>query len=73
MGNLIAYTFHGEVEMDNKLIENAIRPLALGRKNYLFAGTDESAQRATMVYSLFATSKLQGMNLCLQVAEQAGI
>ncbi|MBK6545228.1 MAG: IS66 family transposase [Saprospiraceae bacterium] len=70
---LIAYTFHAEVEMDHNFIENAIRPLALGMKNYLFAGTDESAQRATMVYSLFATSKLQGMNLCLQVAEQAGI
>jgi len=59
---LLAYTFHGEVEIDNNLIENAIRPLALGRKNYLFAGSDESAERAAMAYSLFATCKLHGIN-----------
>ncbi len=59
---LQAYTVHGEVEIDNNLIENAIRPLALGRKNYLFAGSDESAQRSAMVYSLFATCKLHDIN-----------
>lgn len=59
---LLAYAFHGEVEIDNNLIENAIRPLALGRKNYLFAGSDESAERAAIVYSLFATCKLHGIN-----------
>jgi transposase len=59
---LLAYTFHGEVEIDNNLIENSIRPLALGRKNYLFAGSHESAQRAAMVYSLFATCKLHSIN-----------
>ena len=59
---LLAYTIHGEVEIDNNLIENAIRPLALGRKNYLFAGSDESAERAAMVYSLFATCKLHDIN-----------
>ncbi|MBK9108639.1 MAG: transposase [Saprospiraceae bacterium] len=42
---LLAYTVHGEVEIDNNLIENTIRPLALGRKNYLFAGSEEFAQR----------------------------
>jgi transposase len=59
---LLTYTFHGEVEIENKLIENAIRPLALGRKNYLFAGSDDSAQRAAIVYSLFATCRLHRIN-----------
>lgn len=59
---LLAYTVHSEVEIDNNLIENAIRPLALGRKNYLFAGSEESAHRSAMVYSLFATCKLHDIN-----------
>ena len=59
---LLAYTFHGEVEIDNNLVENSIRPLALGRKNFMFAGSDESAQRAAISYSLFATCKLHGIN-----------
>ncbi|MBV6472820.1 MAG: hypothetical protein JPMHGGIA_01081 [Saprospiraceae bacterium] len=59
---LLAYIYHGEGEIDNNLIENSIRPLALGRKNYLFAGSDDSAQRAAMVYSLFATCQLHDIN-----------
>jgi len=54
---LIYYASDGEVEIDNNLVENAIRPVALGRKNYLFAGSHEAAQRAAMVYSLLATCK----------------
>ncbi|MBX7177030.1 MAG: transposase, partial [Saprospiraceae bacterium] len=56
------YIDHGEVEIDNNLIENKIRPIALGRKNYLFAGSHDSAQRAAMIYSLFATCKLHNIN-----------
>ena len=59
---LLRYTFHGEVEIDNNLVENSIRPLALGRNNYMFAGSHESAQRAAIAYSLFATCKLHGIN-----------
>jgi transposase len=47
------------LEIDNNLIENKIRPLALGRKNYLFAGNHKSAQRIAMMYSFFATCKAQ--------------
>jgi transposase len=47
------YTNDGKYEIDNNLIENAIRPLALGRKNYLFAGSHKAAQRAAMFYSFF--------------------
>jgi len=55
---LKAYINGGEYEIDNNLIENAIRPLALGRKNYLFAGSHKAAQHAAMFYSFFATCKI---------------
>jgi transposase len=54
---LCIYAQHGHLEIDNNPVENAIRPVALGRKNYLFAGSHEAAQRAAMVYSLMATCK----------------
>lgn len=41
--NLLAYLYDGHLEIDNNLVENAIRPLALGRKNYLFAGSHDAA------------------------------
>ena len=58
---LVRYVEYGQVEIDNNLVENAIRPLALGRKNYLFAGSHEGARRAAMLYSLLATAKLHGI------------
>ena len=54
---LEAYTRDGRLEIDNNLVENAIRPVALGRKNYLFAGSHEGAKRAAIIYSLVATAK----------------
>lgn len=54
---LKSYTDDGRFEIDNNMIENTIRPLALGRKNYLFAGSHKSAQRIAMMYSFFATCK----------------
>jgi transposase len=62
MDNMKFYTLHGELQIDNNLIENAIRPVALGRKNYLFAGTHDTAQNAAMIYSLFATCKKHEVN-----------
>lgn len=59
---LSGYLHDGTLEVDNNLVENAIRPLALGRKNYLFAGSHKAAQRAAMVYSLLGTCKLHGVN-----------
>jgi len=58
---LIRYADDGRYEIDNNLIENSIRPLALGRKNYLFAGSHQSAQRAAMMYSFFGTCKLNNI------------
>ena len=51
-----------DIQLDNNLIENKIRPLALGRKNYLFAGNHRSAQRIAMMYSFFATCKAKNIN-----------
>ena len=50
------------LRLDNNLIENTIRPLALGRKNYLFAGSHKGAERIAMVYSLTATCKAHQVN-----------
>ena len=68
IGGAIAYTLHlwprliryiedGRYQIDNNLIENSIRPIAIGRKNYLFAGSHEAAQRAAMIYSFVGTCK----------------
>ena len=52
----------GRIKLDNNLIENSIRPLALGRKNYLFAGSHQAARRAAMMYSFFASCRRLGVN-----------
>jgi len=59
---LSAYLYDGTLEIDNNLIENAIRTLALGRKNYLFAGSHEAARRAAAIYSFFAMCKKEEVN-----------
>ena len=72
MGKALAYTYallprlgryvlDGRYHIDNNGIENAIRPLALGRKNYLFAGNHEAAVRGAIVYSLFSSCKAAGI------------
>ena len=58
---LMLYTTDGKLEIDNNLVENSIRPIAIGRKNYLFAGSHEAAQNAAMFYSLLGTCKLKGI------------
>jgi len=50
------------LQLDNNLIENAIRPVALRCKNFLFAGPHDTAQNAAMIYSLFATCKKHEVN-----------
>ena len=52
----------GRLLIDNNHIENRIRPLALGRKNYLFAGSHQAAQRTAMMYSFMASCKEHGIN-----------
>jgi hypothetical protein len=58
---LSRYTENGMLNIDNNPVENSIRPVALGRKNYLFAGSHEAAKRSSMLYSLFGTCKLHGI------------
>lgn len=60
--NLSAYLYDGNLQIDNNLVENVIRPVALGRKNYLFAGSHDAAQRAAMMYTFFANCKKNDVN-----------
>ena len=55
------YVTNGRVEIDNNLVENTIRPVALGRKNYLFAGSHDGAKRAAIIYTLVAMAKRHGV------------
>ncbi|MFN9492335.1 MAG: transposase [Sphingobacteriales bacterium] len=59
---LVIYTTDGRLNIDNNPVENSIRAVALGRKNYLFAGFHEAAQRSAMLYSLLGTCKLHVIN-----------
>ena len=59
---LIRYIDDGRYQIDNNLIENSIRPVAIGKKNYMFAGSHEAAQRAAMIYSFMGTCKQIGIN-----------
>lgn len=54
---LSRYTESGMLHIDNNPVENSIRPVAIGRKNYLFAGSHEAAKRSGMLYSLLGTCK----------------
>jgi transposase len=56
------YLSDGMLEIDSNLVENAIRPLALGRKNYLFAGSHDAAKYIAMFYSFVATCKNHDIN-----------
>jgi transposase len=58
---LSIYATNGMLNIDNNPVENSIRPVALGRKNYLFAGSHEAAQRSAMLYSLLSTCKMHGI------------
>lgn len=58
---LIRYVDSGRFQIDNNLIENTIRPVALGRKNCLFAGSHDAAQYAAIIYSLLACCKLNNV------------
>jgi transposase len=59
---LCIYTTNGMLCIDNNPVENSIRPIAIGRKNYLFAGSHDAAQESAMIYSLLGTCKLHKIN-----------
>lgn len=59
---LYEYVNHGDVPIDNNLVENQIRPFALGRKNWLFAGNEKGANVAALFYSLIQTCLMNNIN-----------
>jgi transposase len=59
---LTRYCDDGAIEIDNSAAERALRGVALGRKNYLFAGADSGGERAAAIYSLVETAKLNGID-----------
>ena len=59
---LTRYAEEGGLEIDNNAAERALRAVALGRKNYLFAGSDTGGERAAILYSLIGTAKLNGLD-----------
>lgn len=59
---LLRYCEDGRIEIDNNAAERALRAIALGRKNYLFAGSDSGGERAAAIYSLIGTAKLNGLD-----------
>jgi transposase len=60
--SLVRYLADGRLAIDNNPAERAMRGVALGRKNYLFAGSDKGGERAAAFYSLIETAKLNGLN-----------
>ncbi len=59
---LVRYGDDGRIEIDNNAAERALRAVALGRKNYLFAGSDTGGERAAAIYSLIGSAKLNGLD-----------
>ena len=59
---LVYYCDDGRAEIDNNLAENALRGVALGRKNYMFLGADSGGDRAATMYSLIVSAKLNGID-----------
>ena len=61
-GAFTRYCEDGRIEIDNNAAERALRTVALGRKNYLFCGSDAGGERAAAIYSLVGTAKLNGLD-----------
>lgn len=59
----------GRLALDNNPAERTLRCVAIGRKNYLFAGSDTGGHRAAALYSLIETAKLNGLNPQLYIAD----
>jgi hypothetical protein len=59
---LVRFVDDGRIEMDNNAAERSLRGVALGRKNYLFAGSDAGGERAAAIYSLVGSAKLNGLD-----------
>ena len=59
---LCAFLDHGEVDISNNQVENAIRPIVVGRKNWLFCDTQAGANASAVIFTLLETAKASGLN-----------
>jgi transposase len=59
---LVRYLDDGRIELDNLIAERALRPVAVGRRNYLFVGSNNGGQRAAILYSLIGSAKMNGLD-----------
>jgi transposase len=59
---LVVYTQQGQVEIDNNLVENAIRPTALGKKNWLFIGHEKAGQHSAVLYTIVENCRRLGLD-----------
>lgn len=66
---LARYATRGDLPIDNNPVENAIRPIALGKKNWLFAGSETAGKRAAAIQSLLATAKANGIEPLLWLTD----
>jgi len=60
---------NGMVEIDNNVVENAIRPSAIGKKNWLFIGHPKAGQRSAIIYTMVENCRLQGIDPLAYLAE----
>jgi len=58
----MCYTNDGQLHIDNNPVENKIRPTVIGKKNYLFMGSHDAAQRSAMIYSFLISCKANNIN-----------
>ena len=61
--HLSAFLEHGEIEISNNQVENAIHPFVIGRKGWLFADTPQGAEASAIIYSLMETAKANNLRL----------
>jgi hypothetical protein len=59
---LMVYRENGQIEIDNNLVENAIRPTAVGKKNWLFFGAPKAGERSAIIYSILESCKRRGID-----------
>ncbi len=62
MKKLCPYLDHGILELDNNSAERAMKPIAIGRKNYLFVGSEGGGKAASIAYTLIETAKMNGVD-----------
>ena len=72
MKKLRPYLDHGELEIDNNSAERTVKPVAIGPKNYLFAGSDGTGKSAAILYSLIETANLNGIDPRAWLADVLG-